>query len=158
MTKLVCVFHKVVHHLPDAEPGTGIGRAHCLVEDENLRISKERPCNRSIHGIGPILSLVILYEINVIDRFPDVGNFISYSGLVKCSHKSAGERVKAGHNKISNAHLKRAFSEAAVLFLRNNQPAKRLQQRLTSRYGKGKALSYWGPLLPGNLEEPFTSC
>jgi len=45
------------------------------------------------------------------------------------------------HNKIGNAHLKWAFSEAAVLFLRNNEPAKRLQQRLLSKYGKAKALS-----------------
>jgi len=96
---------------------------------------------RTVHGIGPILSLVILYEINDIDRFPEVGNFISYARLVKCSHESAGKRVKGGHNKIGNAHLKWAFSEAAVLFLRNNEPAKRLQQRLTSRYGKGKAIS-----------------
>ena len=60
---------------------------------------------------------------------------------VKCSHESAGKRVKGGHNKIGNAHLKWAFSEAAVLFLRNNEPAKKMQQRLTNRYGKGKALS-----------------
>lgn len=96
---------------------------------------------RSIHGVGPILSLVILYEINDIDRFPGVGNFISYARLVKCSHESAGKRVKGGHNKIGNAHLKWAFSEAAVLFLRNNEPAKKMKQHLTSRYGKGKAIS-----------------
>jgi transposase len=96
---------------------------------------------RSVPGIGPILALVILYEIDDIRRFPAVGNFISYSRLVKCPHESAGKRVKGGHNKIGNSHLKWAFSEAAVLFLLNNPPAKKLQQRLTSRYGKAKALS-----------------
>ena len=96
---------------------------------------------RSVHGIGPILSMVILYEIYDINRFPTVGNFISYARLVKCTHESAGKRVKGGHNKIGNAHLKWAFSEAAVLFLRNNEPAKKMQQRLTSKYGKGKAIS-----------------
>ena len=96
---------------------------------------------RSIHGVGPILSLIILYEINDIDRFPGVGNFISYARLAKCSHESAGKRVKGGHNKIGNPHLKWAFSEAAVLFLRNNEPAQKKKQRLTSRYGKGKAIS-----------------
>ncbi len=49
--------------------------------------------------------------------------------------------MKGGHNKIGNAHLKWAFSEAAVLFLRDNQPAQRLQHRLVSKYGKAKALS-----------------
>jgi transposase len=96
---------------------------------------------RTIPGVGPILSLVILYEIQDIDRFPGVGNFISYARLVKCSHESAGKRMKGSHNKIGNAHLKWAFGEAAVLFLRNNEPAKQLQQRLTSKYGKAKALS-----------------
>lgn len=96
---------------------------------------------RSVPGIGPILALVILYEIQDIQRFPAVGNFISYSRLVKCPHESAGKRVKGGHNKIGNSHLKWAFSEAAVLFLRNNEPGKKLQQRLVSRYGKAKALS-----------------
>lgn len=96
---------------------------------------------RTVPGIGPILSLLILYEIHHIGRFPQVGNFISYARLVKCPHESAGKRVKGGHNKIGNAHLKWAFSEAAVLFLRGNEPAKRLHQRLVSRYGKAKALS-----------------
>ena len=49
--------------------------------------------------------------------------------------------MKGGHNKIGNAHLKWAFSEAAVLFLRDNEPAQRLQQRLINKYGKAKALS-----------------
>ena len=96
---------------------------------------------RSIPGIGPILSLLILYEIHDISRFPSVGNFISYSRLVKCPHESAGKRMKGGHNKIGNAHLKWAFSEAAVLFLRDNEPAQRLQQQLINKYGKAKALS-----------------
>jgi len=96
---------------------------------------------RTVPGIGPILSLVILYEIHDINRFATVGNFISYARLVKCPHESAGKRMKGGNNKIGNAHLKWAFSEAAVLFLRNNEPAKRLQQRLVSKYGKAKALS-----------------
>ena len=35
-----------------------------------------------------ILSLTILYEIDDIHRFSDVGKFISYCQLVKCSHES----------------------------------------------------------------------
>jgi hypothetical protein len=38
-------------------------------------------------------------------------------------------------------HLKWAFSEAAVLFLRNNPEGQRLLARLTQKHGKGKALS-----------------
>jgi transposase len=96
---------------------------------------------RTIPGVGPILALVILYEIHDIHRFPSVGNFISYARLVKCAHESAGKRMKGGNNKIGNAHLKWAFSEAAVLFLRENEPAKRMHEKLVGKYGKAKSLS-----------------
>jgi transposase len=70
---------------------------------------------RTIPGIGEILSLVILYEIEDIHRFPDVGNFISYCRLVKCAHESAGKRVTVSNNKIGNPHLKWEYSETSVL-------------------------------------------
>ena len=116
---------------------------------------------RTVPGIGPILSLLILYEIHEIRRFPAVGNFLSYARLVKCPHESAGKRMKGGHSKIGNAHLKWAFSEAAVLFLRGNQQAQRLQQKLTNRYGKAKALSLIAKKIGGTVyfmlkrSEPF---
>jgi transposase len=96
---------------------------------------------KTVPGIGPILGLVILYEIQDINRFENVGNFISYSRLVKCAHESAGKKSKGNHNKVGNSHLKWAFSEAAVNSLRNNEPAKEMKQKLSSRYGKSKALS-----------------
>ena len=43
--------------------------------------------------------------------------------------------------KIGNAHLKWAFSEAAVLFLRDNPAAQKLLARLEQKHGKGKALT-----------------
>jgi transposase len=76
-----------------------------------------------------------------VHRFPQVGNFISYARLVKCPHESAGKKSGSANNKIGNAHLKWAFSEAAVLFLRDHKPAKEYHHKLVSRYGKAKALS-----------------
>ncbi len=49
--------------------------------------------------------------------------------------------MKGGNDKIGNTHLKWAYSEASVLFLRNNEPAQKLHDRLVKKYGKGKALS-----------------
>lgn len=95
----------------------------------------------TVPGIGDTLSLVILYEIQDINRFSGVGNFISYCRLVKCAHESAGKKTGGGHNKIGNAHLKWAFSEAAVFFLRKNERAQKMHQKLVSKHGKGKALS-----------------
>ena len=96
---------------------------------------------RSIPGIGPILALTILYEIHTIDRCPRVQDFSSYCRLVKPEHSSAGKRIGSGGAKIGNAHLKWAFSEAAVCFLHNNPRAHALIQRLRKRHGNGKALS-----------------
>ena len=67
--------------------------------------------------------------------------FSSYCRLVKPEHRSAGKRVGSGGAKIGNAHLKWAFSEAAVLFLRDNARGQAHLKRLTRRHGKGKALS-----------------
>jgi transposase len=96
---------------------------------------------RSVPGIGKILALTILYEIHDIGRFPRVQDFLSYSRLVRCEHSSAGKRLGTGGAKIGNVHLKWAFSEAAVLFLRNNPAGQRHLRRLAGRHGKGKALS-----------------
>ncbi len=96
---------------------------------------------RTVPGIGKILSLVILYEIHDIRRFPTVQDFASYARLVKCAHESAGKRTGTSGKKIGNAHLKWAFSEAAVLSLRRNPKAQAWLKRAASKHGKPKALS-----------------
>jgi transposase len=96
---------------------------------------------RSVPGIGPILGLILLYEIDTIARFPEVGNFLSYSRLVRCSHESAGKVKGSGGKKIGNAHLKWAFSEAACLMLRSSPKAKAWMQRQEKKRGKRKALA-----------------
>jgi transposase len=69
---------------------------------------------RSVPGIGNILSLVLLYDIHPIERFPRVPEFASYCRLIKCAKESNGKRSGTSGSKIGNAHLKWAFSEAAV--------------------------------------------
>jgi transposase len=96
---------------------------------------------RSIPGVGRILTLVLLYEIEDIRRFPRVQEFLSYARLVKCQKASAGKVLGQGGKKIGNVHLKWAFSEAAVLFLRCNPEGQRYVERLARKHGKGKALS-----------------
>jgi len=96
---------------------------------------------RTVPGIGKILSLVILYEIHDINRFPSVQDFASYCRLVKPAKESGGKRLGSGGAKIGNVHLKWAFSEAAVLFLRKNEAAKIYRSKLTKRHGKAKSLT-----------------
>jgi len=95
---------------------------------------------RSVPGIGKILALILLYEIHDIGRFPEVGQFLSYARLVRCTHESAGKKQGTGGNKIGNAHLKWAFSEAACLFLRESEQAKKWLARREKKHGKARAL------------------
>jgi len=96
---------------------------------------------KSIPGIGRILTLTIIYEIGDVNRFESVQKFSSYARLVKCKAESAGKTYGTQGNKIGNAHLKWAFSEAAVLHLRGNDKAKNYLATLQKRMSKGKALS-----------------
>ena len=96
---------------------------------------------QTVPGIGKILSLVLLYEIHDIDRFARVQDFASYCRLVTCAKESAGKHLGTSGKKIGNAHLKWAFSEAAVLFLRNNPQGQKYLTRLEKKHDKGKALT-----------------
>ena len=96
---------------------------------------------RSIPGIGRVLGLTILYEIHDISRFPSVQDFVSYCRLVKCQKESAGKIMGSSGKKIGNAHLKWAFSEAAVLFLRRNPEAQKYRAKLERKHGKAKSLT-----------------
>jgi transposase len=96
---------------------------------------------RSVPGIGKVLGLTILYEIHDIARFDRVQEFASYARLIKCTKESAGKKLGTSGAKMGNVHLKWAFSEAAVTFLRQNREGQKLRARLEKKHGKGKALS-----------------
>jgi transposase len=96
---------------------------------------------QSVPGIGKILSLVLLYEIHDITRFPRGQDLASYCRLVKCAKESAGKRYDTVGAKIGNAYLRWAFSEAAVLLLRNNPAGQKYLTRLEHKHGKSKALT-----------------
>jgi transposase len=96
---------------------------------------------RSVPGVGEVLALVLLYEVDDVARFGSVQEFCSYARLIRPSKTSAGKPAgMPSHKKIGNAHLKWAFSEAALLLLRERPAVKAHVERLTKRHGKGKAL------------------
>jgi transposase len=128
---------------------TLIGHYDDLLRDVELTIvkaAKQDDANtlyllQTVPGLGKILSLVLLYEIYDINRFPRVQEFASYCRLVKCAKESNGKRSGTLGTKIGNAHLKWAFAEAAVLFLRDHPAGQKLLARLEKKHGKGKALT-----------------
>jgi transposase len=120
-----------------------------LVNDLELTIVREAKRHdgdafhrlRSVPGIGKVLALTILYEIHDIHRFDRVQEFASYARLVKCQKQSGGRTLGTSGAKMGNVHLKWAFSEAAVLFLRHTKDGKKLLAGMVKKHGKGKALS-----------------
>src|SRR5687767_10019274 len=96
---------------------------------------------QSTPGVGPVLSLTILLEVDTIDRFDTRQQFCSYARLCGAVQESDGKRVGVGNRRQGNAWLKWAFSEAAVLSAQKEERIGKHLERLTSRLGKPKALS-----------------
>jgi transposase len=93
-----------------------------------------------VPGIGNILSLVLRYEMHQIDRFPRGQDVASSGRLVKCAKASGGKRLGTAGNTMGHAHLTWAFSEAATLVLRGNEPGQTYLARLVKKHDNGKAL------------------
>jgi transposase len=93
-----------------------------LLRDRELtivRAAKHHDANtlyllRPVPGMGTMLSLVWLYDIHDIERFPRVQAFAAYGRLVTCAKASAGKRSGTSGTNSGHAPRKWAFSEAAV--------------------------------------------
>jgi transposase len=92
----------------------------------------------TVPGIGRVLALTLLFEIDTIDRFPTVKDFVSYCRLVKGSVASAGKVKGLKGGKMGNPYLRWAFGEAAVIAKRNHPLLKPCAEQLVSKHGKFK--------------------
>jgi len=96
----------------------------------------------SVPGIGRVLAMTLLFEIDTIERFPTVKDFLSYCRLVKGSVASAGKVKGLTGGKMGNAYLRWAFGEAAVIAKRNHPLLTPYVEKLVSKHGlfKGNAI------------------
>jgi transposase len=118
------------------------------IEEATLvRYSTERAVLPTTPGVGAVLSLTILLEIDAIDRFATRQQFCSCARLGGAVQESAGQRVGVGNRQAGNAWLRWAFSEAAVLSAQKDERIGALLERLASKLGKAKALSALAPKL-----------
>jgi transposase len=146
---------KVAERFPDAHVRQSIAMDVAMIDHLDVQIADvelylkrtvkvEDPHSyfllQTIPGVGPILALVLLYEIHQIGRFQDAGDFLSYARLVRCQQRSAGKTLGTGGKKIGNAHLKWAFSEAVCLLVRSCPAVKVWQARQEKKRGKKKTL------------------
>src|SRR5262249_60720881 len=76
---------------------------------------------QSTPGVGLVLSLTILLEIDSVDRFDTRQQFCSYARLCGAVQTSDNKRAVAGNRKAGNAWLKCAFSEAAFRWAQKDE-------------------------------------
>jgi transposase len=96
---------------------------------------------QSVPGLGDILSLIVLYEIDDINRFPSAQRFCSYARLVRGSYESAGKRLGQGKIKIGNPWLKYAIADIIIHAERTSPYIAQFYQRLQKQYGLKRAKS-----------------
>jgi hypothetical protein len=119
-------------------------RLHSDVELTSVQTAKQPQAQAlyrrpSVLGIGKILRLGLLSAMQDITRFPRVQDFVSYCRLVTCAKAAAGQRDGTPGAKSGHAYLPWAFSEAALLFLRNPPAGQQSLARFETNHGKGQA-------------------
>jgi transposase len=83
----------------------------------------------SVFGVGKILSLTIMLETGPIDRFPTVGDYVSYCRKVPSQWTSNGKWKGSGNRKNGNKYLAWTYSEASEFARRFHPEARAYYQR-----------------------------
>src|SRR5215467_1955773 len=137
------VRRRVETHLTLLEPlDTAIRRLEKEIADAADQLfPTELAVLQSTPGVGKVLSLTILLEIDTIDRFDTRQQFCSYARLCGAVQSSDNKRCGTGNARAGNAWLKWAFSEAAVLSAQKDERVGALLNRLAAKLGKAKAYS-----------------
>jgi len=113
-----------------------------LENELEQRAKKFFRCNyvllTTVPGIGKIMALTILLEIDTVERFPTVKDFTSYARLVKGSVASAGKVKGLTGGKMGNAYLRWAFGQIAILAKQHDPLINIYGERLVAKHGKFK--------------------
>lgn len=108
-----------------------------------VNLENEYKLLTGITGIGPILGLTIMLETGNIQRFDDVGNYVSYCRCVNSLRESNGKKKGSGNRKAGNKYLSWAFSEAAHYIVRFDSKAKRFYERKKQNETASSPYALW---------------
>ncbi len=93
------------------------------------KVEKQFEVITSIPGIGTVLGLTIMLEVDDINRFPAPGNYASYCRCVKSEKTSNKKKKGKGNERNGNKYLSWAYVEAAHMIIRFCPEANRFYQR-----------------------------
>lgn len=97
--------------------------------EEKIQLSSPYDRLLSVPGVGKILALTIMLETGPVDRFPKVGNYVSYCRKVPTGRFSNDKKKGTGNRKSGNRYLAWAYAEAAELARRFDAQARRYFDR-----------------------------
>jgi transposase len=115
-----------------------ISQSNGVVKDIAKKDGRARRL-KSIPGIGPFFSVLILYEIDDISRFRDEKKLCSYAGLVPLTHASGGKVFHGRITRTGSKWLRWAAIEAAQTAVRSNPEFHAYYQRIRTRKGPNAA-------------------
>ena len=99
------------------------------VVEQKVKLREEYRYLLTLHGVGKILSLIIILETGPISRFETVGEYVSYCRKVP-SHWTSNEKHKgSGNRKNGNKYLAWAYAEASELARRYYPETRAYYQR-----------------------------
>ena len=93
----------------------------------------------TVPGVGPMITLTILYETHDIGRFRKVQDYSSYCRVVKCQRSSADKLKGYRHPKMGNPYLKWAFSQIIISAQKSSDAIGKYYARLERKHGRARA-------------------
>lgn len=94
-----------------------------------VKLEKQYEVITSMPGVGTILGLTVMLEVDDFNRFASPGNYSSYCRCVKSEKISNKKKKGKGNQKNGNKYLAWAYVEAAHLIIRFCPEANRFYQR-----------------------------
>jgi len=104
-----------------------------VVVEKRIDIRKPYDLLLSLPGVGRVLGLTIMMETGPIDRFPEVGNYVSYCRKVPAARFSNDKKKGTSNRKNGNKYLSWAYGEAAELARRFDSAARAYYNRKLRR-------------------------
>lgn len=102
--------------------------------------NKHREVLRTIPGVGPVTTEVVLSELGDIERFKSAKGAMAYAGLAPGRRESAGKGRDLGISKSGSGLLRSALVEAAWQLVRHSPFWKSTYEKLKKRRGARRAI------------------
>ena len=106
----------------------------------NPSLNKTQKLIQSIPGIGLLNSMIILTEIQDMNRFNTLDKLCSYAGIVPDSASSGDSNIVKGITHRNNQHLRLALVESSWVIIRKDPAMLHLYKKYCRRMVANKAI------------------